>query len=102
MLRHSATGRESEMSELSGIESEIAALPPNLRAEVLDFVKFIKQRHGLPALHAAVDKGPETGDSAFFQALQQIGFVGCIESDDQLASTYKTRLDFSAKAGTQP
>ena len=30
------------MSTLSGIESGIAALPPNLQAEVLNFVRFVK------------------------------------------------------------
>ena len=41
------------MPTLSEIELEIAALPPNLRAEVLDFVQFVKQRHGLPTAPAS-------------------------------------------------
>lgn len=90
------------MTTLSKIESEIAALPPNLRAEVLDFVRFVKQRHGLPTAPAAVVAAPDTGDSPFFQALEEAGFVGCIETDEQLATTYKNRLDFSAKCGTRP
>lgn len=90
------------MPTLSDIESEIAALPPNLRAEVLDFVQFVKQRHGLPTAPAAVAGAPDTGDSALFQALEAAGFVGCIETDEQLATTYKNRLDFSAKCGTRP
>ena len=36
------------MNILNRIESEIAVLPPNLRAGVLDFVQFVKQRHGIP------------------------------------------------------
>jgi hypothetical protein len=90
------------MSTLSKIESEIAALPPNLQAEVLDFVQFVKQRHGLPAAPVAVAAAPDTGDSAFFQALEAAGLVGCIETDEQLSTTYKNRLDFSAKCGTRP
>ena len=90
------------MTTLSKIESEIAALPPNLRAEVLDFVQFVKQRHGLPSAPADVAAAPVTGDSALFQALEAAGFVGCIETDEQLAATYKNRLDFSAKCGTRP
>lgn len=90
------------MPTLSEIESEIAALPPNLRAEVLDFVQFVKQRHGLPTAPAAFAGAPDTGDSALFQALEAAGFVGCIETDEQLATTYKNRLDFSAKCGTRP
>lgn len=90
------------MTTPSKIESEIAALPPNLRAEVLDFVRFVKQRHGLPTSSAAVAAAPDTGDSALFQALEAAGFVGCIETDEQIATTYKNRLDFSAKCGTRP
>ncbi len=90
------------MTTLSNIQSEIAALPPNLRAEVLDFVQFVKQRHGLPTAPAAVAGPAETGDSPFFQALEAVGFVGCIETDEQLSTTYKSRLDFSGKCGTQP
>ena len=89
------------MSILNKIESEIAALPPNLRAEVLDFVQFVKRRHGLPALSTApavVAAPSDTGDSALFQALVAAGLVGCVETDEQLATTYKTRLDFSAKS----
>ena len=89
------------MSILNRIESEIAALPPNLRAEVLDFVQFVKQRHGLPAVSAAsadVAAASDIGDSALFQALVAAGLVGCVETNEQLVTTYKTRLDFSAKS----
>lgn len=89
------------MSILNSIESEIAALPPNLRAEVLDFVQFVKQRHGIPSAHT-VSKMPDTGDSALFQALEKTGFIGCIETDEQLSTTYKNKLDFSAKGETLP
>ena len=93
--------RERAMTTPSEIESEIAALPGNLRAEVLDFVQFVKQRHGLTAAPALAVTAPDTGDSAFFQALEAAGFVGCIETDEQLATTYKSRIDFSAKYGLQ-
>lgn len=91
------------MSTLSQIESEIAALPLNLRAEVLDFVHFVKQRHGLAASVAAVPaSAADTGDSPFFLALKDVGFVGCIETDEQLSTTYKSQLDFSSKTGARP
>ncbi len=90
------------MTTLKDIQSEIAALPPNLRAEVLDFVRFVKQRHGLPAAPAPTTAASDTGDSAFFQALEAMGFVGCIDTDEQLSSAYKNRLEFSAKCGTRP
>ena len=89
------------MTTPSQIESELATLPPNLLAEVLDFVQFVKRRHGLPSSPADVTAEAPTGDSAFFQALEAAGFVGCIATDEQLSSTYKNRLDFSAKCGTR-
>ena len=51
---------------------------------------------------ATVAPAPDKGDSAFFQALDAAGFVGAIETDEQLATTYKSRLDFSVKSGVQP
>lgn len=90
------------MSTLKMIENEIATLPLNLRAEVLDFVQFVKQRHGLAQTTAAVPVAPDSGDSPFFLALTDAGFVGCIETDAQLSTNYKSQLDFSAKAGSRP
>lgn len=90
------------MSTLSQIESEIAALPVNLRAEVLEFVQFVKQRHSLPRTPVALATAGDTGDSPFFQALTDVGFIGCIETDEQLSTTYKSQLDFSTKTGAMP
>ncbi|MFZ2124640.1 MAG: hypothetical protein WA012_11725 [Rhodoferax sp.] len=90
------------MSTLNQIESEIAALPLNLRAEVLDFVQFVKQRHGLPRAPIPLVSADDKEDSPFFQALQDVGFIGCVESDEQLSTTYKSQLNFSTKAGATP
>lgn len=90
------------MNRLNDIQTEIASLPPNLRAEVLDFVQFVKQRHGLPIAPAEGGAAQNTGDSAFYRALETTGLVGCINTDEQLSTTYKQKLDFSAKCGTRP
>ena len=91
------------MNTLSQIQSELAALPVNLQAEALDFVQFVKQRRGLPRVVPEVlSNSAETGDSPFFRALTEAGFVGCIETNEQLSIQYKSQLDFSAKVGTQP
>lgn len=90
------------MSTLNTIEAEIATLPLKLRAEVLDFVQFVKQHHGLLSMSSAVAATPNKGDSPFFQALTETGLVGCSETDEQLATTYKSQLDFSAKIGARP
>ncbi|HXU44976.1 MAG TPA: hypothetical protein VN783_05585 [Thermoanaerobaculia bacterium] len=88
------------MPKPNDLHTEIDALPPHLRAEVQDFVQFVKLKHGLPAAPAAVANAPDSGDSPFFQALEAAGLVGCIETDEQLSTTYKGRLDFSAKTGS--
>ena len=90
------------MSTLSQIESESATLPADLRVEVLDFVQFLKQRHGKAPLPQAVGPASDSGDSPFFRALNDAGFVGCIETSEQLSSSYKGQLDFSNKLGIRP
>jgi len=39
-----------------------------------------------------VSAAPDTGDSAFFEALEAVGFVGCIDTDEQVSAAYKNRL----------
>jgi len=89
------------MNTLRQIESEIANLPVNLQSEVLDFVRFVKSRRGLPTAEAQTPQA-HGGDSAFFQALTQVGLVGCMDTPDQLSTRYKSLLDFSSKVGAQP
>lgn len=89
------------MTTPNKLESEIAALPPHLQAEVLDFVQFVKHRHGIAKLTVADGNLQSGGDSPFFQALSDAGFVGCIETNEQLSTSYKQHLDFSAKVGAQ-
>ena len=48
---------------------------------------------------APASDAPNTSDSALYQALTAAGFIGCIDTNEQLATTYKSRLDFSAKCG---
>jgi len=94
------------MNTLSQIQSELAALPANLQVEVLDFVQFVKQRRGLsrvvPEAPSTTSASSDTVDSPFFRALTEAGVVGCIDTDDQLSTRYKSQLDFSAKVGAQP
>lgn len=85
----------------NSIEHEIAALPRNLRAEVLDFVHFIKQRHGLGAAPTNSADTSDQGDSPLYQALSDAGMVGCIDTNDQFSTRYKNELDFSTKLGIQ-
>jgi hypothetical protein len=90
------------MSTLSQIQAETAALPHHVQAEVLDFVQFVKQRHGLPRVVPALTAATtDEGDSPLFRALTDAGFVGCIDTHEQLSTHYKDQIDFSAKVGVQ-
>ncbi len=84
------------MTTANKIASEIATLPPYLQAEVLDFVKLVKKRHGIAEVSIADSNLQCGGDSPFFQALSDAGFVGCIETNEQLSTSYKQHIDFSA------
>jgi hypothetical protein len=90
------------MNTVSIIEQEIATLPNHLRAEVLDFVQFIKQRHGLTKPPGAAPSALGLADSPLFNALTEAGVVGCIDTQDQSSVRYKSQLDFSNKLGHQP
>lgn len=96
-----APRRDQTMTTANKIESEISGLPPHLQAEVLDFVQFVKQRHSIAKLSIADSNMQSGGDSPFFQALSHAGFVGCIETNEQLSTTYKQHIDFSAKVCVQ-
>jgi hypothetical protein len=37
--------------------------------------------------------------SPLYRAFEEAGLIGCIESDEQLATTYKQKLDYSYKHG---
>jgi len=87
------------MTTPNKIESEIAALPPHLQAQVNDFVQFVKHRHGIAKMAIADSNLQSGGDAPFFQALSDAGFVGCIETNEQLSTSYKQHIDFSAKVG---
>jgi hypothetical protein len=47
----------------------------------------------------AASAASDAGDSPFFLALEEVGFVGCNETDEQLSTTYKSQLDFSTRGG---
>lgn len=90
------------MNTLSQIQSEVAALPVNLQGEVLDFVQFVKLRRGVSqAAPEEASASADTADAPFFRALTEAGFVGCINTGEQLSTRYKSQLDFSAKVGVQ-
>lgn len=44
------------------------------------------------------EKNP--GKASLYEALESIGFIGCIDDDERLSADYKQHLNFSPKAGT--
>ena len=45
------------------------------------------------------DKEPSEEDyvSPLYKAMEELGFIGCIDTDEQRSTTYKQKLDFSRK-----
>lgn len=52
-------------------------------------------------IKADLDDIPAETDepSPLYQAFEAIGLIGCIETDEQLSTTYKQKMDFSHKCG---
>lgn len=53
----------------------------------------------IDAALAEIPGDPEPGSSTLYDALDAIGFIGCIAADEKLSADYKQHLDFSAKTG---
>ncbi|MBK5929755.1 hypothetical protein [Halochromatium salexigens] len=68
-------------------------LPPEKAREVLD---FFKDRPGVT--EADSDRGAAKRRS-LLEVFEEAGLVGCLETDEQLSTTYKAQLDFSQKHG---
>jgi hypothetical protein len=83
------------MSLADTIYQKSLSLPPEKAREVIDFIDFIKARR--PATGADdVSESP-----SLLAAFEEAGLVGCLDTDEQLATTYKEQLDFSQKHGDQ-
>ena len=73
-------------------------LPVDKAREVIDFIEFLKTRPPLVADLSEVKT--VTSSASLLQLFDEPGLIGCIETDDQLATTYKEKLDFSHKHGS--
>jgi hypothetical protein len=94
------------------ITSQLLMLPEQVQREALDFIEFLqykskrelsainKHKSGvtvskdMPDIQATTD---EQTVSPIYLAFEQAGLIGCIETDEQLSTTYKEKLDFSFK-----
>jgi hypothetical protein len=80
------------MSLAETIYRKSLELPADSAREVIDFIDFLKTRARLP-------EKTEATPLSLYQAFAQAGLIGCLETDEQLATTYKQKLDFSHKHG---
>ena len=92
------------------------SLPEPAAREVLDFIKFMEQRYGtIPIvpqtmgstvsndiaitnqINALNSLQKETDDavSLLYHALEQLGFIGCVDSNELSSVRYKDEIDFS-------
>lgn len=77
-------------------------LPEHAAQEALDFIQFLEQRYcKVPVLPEALPdsliEGAGEEESSLYKALMRIGFIGCIDADEQLSIRYKDEIDFSNK-----
>jgi len=70
-------------------------LPDDKAIEVIDFIDFIKSR-----TQPSMPVQPDKTTPSLYQSFSDAGLIGCIETDEQLATTYKEKLDFSFKHGS--
>ena len=97
------------------ITTQLLMLPEQEQQEALDFIEFLhnkskrqlsainKYKSGATVLEDKPDNQTMATDektaSPIYQAFEQAGLIGCIETDEQLSTTYKEKLDFSFKHG---
>lgn len=97
------------------IATQLLMLPEQEQQEALDFIEFLhhkskrelstinKQKSGATVLEDKPGNQATTTNektvSAIYHAFEQAGLIGCIETDEQLSTTYKEKLDFSFKHG---
>lgn len=80
------------------ILTKVSALPEFEQQEVLDFIEFLQAKLDRKLLANERDNHLletqnisliENEVSPIYQAFEQAGLIGCIETDEQLSTTYK-------------
>jgi hypothetical protein len=103
---------------MSGLDQEIltrlSTLPEQEQQEALDFIEFLQGKSARKLRNANYQNKTESfrdtsktqqkvidekDISPIYQAVEQAGLIGCIETDEQLSTTHKQKLDFSFKHG---
>jgi hypothetical protein len=55
----------------------------------------------IDAAMSGLEPDSQPAKSPLYEALESIGFIGCIDDAPGFSADYKSRLDFSAKTGGQ-
>lgn len=76
------------------INAQFLMLPEPEQQKVID---FILAQQTIPLNKTTPQPEGETELSPLYQAFEQAGFIGCMETDEQLSSTYKDKIDFASK-----
>ncbi|HYN76950.1 MAG TPA: hypothetical protein VES73_04045 [Lamprocystis sp. (in: g-proteobacteria)] len=83
-------------AELDPIHSQrLTALQARLNKPLPDVLGI-----AIDAALSELASDPPSDRSSLYDALELIGFIGCIDDDETLAADYKQHLDFSSKVGT--
>ena len=89
-------------------------LPEQAAREALDFIEFLEQRYKVASVASnapentnnllSVTEEAMLNDEAIsplYKALESIGFIGCVDADEELSSRYKEEIDFSHKCSVR-
>ena len=93
-------------------------LPEQAAREALDFIEFLEQRYKTAStasnapentnnLLSVTEKAMPNDEfdpyiSQLYKALEGIGFIGCVDAEEELSSRYKEELDFPHKWSGTP
>jgi hypothetical protein len=71
------------------------SLPEEKARAVLNFIDAFQQHHKHTAVHIG-----DSQNSSLLAVFEKAGLVGCLATDEQLSTNYKTVLDYSRKHGS--
>jgi hypothetical protein len=72
------------------------SLPEEKAREVLNFIDALQQQ----PKHTADVHLVDSQNSSLLAVFEKAGLVGCLATDEQLSTNYKTVLDYSQKHGS--
>ena len=70
-------------------------LPEEKAREVLNFIDALQQKPKHTDVHIV-----DSQNSSLLAVFEKAGLVGCLATDEQLSTNYKTVLDYSRKHGS--